>query len=147
MERTSTGVGQERASVEESLETTVKRYNEVLSRFDAKEAAKFWADDGTLLTPFGSFGKGRAGIERVFGQDAPKLFEGARITLSIVGARKIRDECVLLDLDIDVQNFKKPDGSRGPVKMHNVLLAQKKGERWQWLDARPYAFLERPALH
>jgi uncharacterized protein (TIGR02246 family) len=147
MERTSTGAGQELASVEQSLESTVKRYNEVLTRFDAKEAAKFWADDGTLLTPFGSFGKGRSGVERVFGQDAPKLFEGAKIALSIVGARKIRDDCVLLDLDIDAQNFKRPDGSRGPAKLHNVILAQRKGEGWQWLDVRPYAFLERPAVH
>jgi uncharacterized protein (TIGR02246 family) len=143
MEQTSTGVG-EQASVEGSLEATLRRFNEAFNRFDAKEFASFWADDGTLLNPLGHYAEGRAGAERLFREDAMRVFEGARSRLTITGARKIRDDCVLLDIDDDVQNFKMPDGTRSPMKMHVVILAQKNGEGWQWLDVRPYAFLRIP---
>ena len=35
-----------------------------------------------------------------------------------------------------------PDGTTGTMKMHVVVLAQKKGESWQWLDVRPSAFIQ-----
>ena len=72
MERTSTGAGQQRASVDQTLEATVQRYSHALQSFDAKEFSSYFADDATILSPFGSFAKGRAEIERVFSQDAPK---------------------------------------------------------------------------
>jgi uncharacterized protein (TIGR02246 family) len=147
MERTSTGAGEQRASVDQTLEATVQRYSQALQRFDAKEFASYFADDATILSPFGSFAKGRAEIERVFSQDAPKIYEGAKLKVSIVGARRIGSDHVLLDLDVDVQNMRKPDGSRGPGKVHNTILAQKQGDRWQFVDARPYIVAERAQLH
>ena len=58
--------------------------------------------------------------------------------------RKIGGDHILLDLDHEMQDFRMPDGSTGPMKLHVVLLAQKKGEGWQWLDCRPYGFMPRP---
>jgi uncharacterized protein (TIGR02246 family) len=142
MEQTMTGVG--RQQVDGSLETTLRKFNDAFNRFDAKEVASFWADDGTLLNPIGNFGQGRAGVERVFHEDAETILGGSTSTFTIVGARKIGGDCVFLDLDHDLQNFRMPDGSTGPMKLHTVILVQKKGERWQFLDARPYGFLPRP---
>ena len=146
MEQTSTGTGQQQqAKVERSLEATLKKFNEAFNRLDAKEVAPFWADDGTLINPVGHYGNGRSGVERVFREDAERFLEGTTSRFTITGARKVGDDCVLLDLDHDLQNAKRPDGSIGPMNLHVVLLAQKKGEGWQWLDVRPYAFLPTPA--
>ncbi len=144
MERTSAGVGQQQASVDQSLEATLKRFNEAFNRFDAKEVASFWAEDGTVINPVGNYGKGRSGVERVFREDAERVLRGSTSRFTITGARKVGADCVLLDLDDDVQNAKMPDGSTGPMKLHVVVLVQKKGEGWQWLDVRPYGFFPKP---
>ena len=144
MERTGAGVGPQPASVEGSLETTLRRFTEAFNRFDAKAFASFWAEDGTFLNPLGRHARGRAGIEKVFQEDEARLLEGATVKLTITGARPIGDDCVLLDCDNDVQNVRLPDRSRGPMKMHAVIVAQKNGDRWQWLDVRAYGFLQRP---
>jgi uncharacterized protein (TIGR02246 family) len=146
MERTSTGEMQQ-ASVDRSLEATMERFYDAFRRFDAKEFASFWAEDGTLLNPIGHYAKGRDEVERVFREDAARVFEGTTRTFAIVGARKVRDDCVLVDVDSEVQNFRRPDGTRGPVKMHAVVLAQRTGESWEWLDVRAYGFIPAPQLH
>jgi uncharacterized protein (TIGR02246 family) len=144
MERTGTVAGQQQAGVDRSLEVTLKEFNNAFNRFDAKEVASFWADDGTLINPAGNYGKGRSGAERVFHEDAETILEGTTSRFTITAARKIGDDCVFLDLDHDVENMRQPDGSTGPVKLHVVILAQKQGDAWKWLDARPYGFFQRP---
>lgn len=144
MEQTSIGSGQEQVTVDRTLEATVRAFNEAFNRFDAREVASFWADDGTLLNPVGNYGQGRSGAERVFHEDAETILEGTTSRFTIVRARRVGADCALLDLDHEVRNFRKPDGSRGDAKLHVVILAQQKGDRWQWLDARPYALMPRP---
>ncbi len=143
MEQTSTGVGQQQVSVDRSLEGTLKKFNEAFNRLDANEVAAFWADDGTVINPVGNYGQGRSGVAKVFREDAERFLAGTTSRFSITGARKVGNDCVLLDLDDDVQNAKLPDGSTGPMKLHVVVLAQKKGDGWQWLDVRPYGFFPR----
>ncbi len=144
MEQQSISAGQMQASVDRALGAAVRRFNDAFNHLDAKEFASCWADDGTVLNPFGNFGKGRDGIERVFHEDAERFLEGARTTVTIVGARRIADDCMFLDLDHDVQNYKGLDGSRRPEKMHVAVIAQKHGDDWKWLDARAYFIRDRP---
>jgi uncharacterized protein (TIGR02246 family) len=144
MEQTTTGAGQQQVSLDRSLEATLKRFNDAFNRLDAKEVASFWADDGTLINPVGNYGKGRSGVEKVFHEDAETVLEGTTSRFTITGARKVGGDCAFLDLDHEAQNFKMPDETTRTMKMHVVVLAQKKGEGWQWLDVRPYGFFERP---
>ncbi len=145
MEQTSTGVGQQaQASVDGSLQTTLQRFAEAFNRLDPKEFATFLADDATILNPLGHFASGRGAGEKLFRDEGTKLYEGSTSRLTIVAARKLRDDCVLLDVDNDVQNFRQPDGTRGPMKMHITFVAQRKGEQWQWLDIRAFTYMQRP---
>ncbi len=147
MERTSTETGRA-PPLEGTIDETVQRFNEAFRRFDAKELASFWADEGTFLNLLGHFAKGRAGVEKLLREEASKVFEGATSTFTIVGLRRITDDCVFLDVDHDVQNFRIPDGSRGPMKMHVVTLAERTGAGWRWLDVRAYRFMHPPpSLH
>ncbi len=136
--------GTQEMQTDTSLETTLKRFTEAFNRADPNEVASFWADDGTLINPGGDFGRGRPGVAKVYGHDCETILDGTRSKFTIVGARKIGGDCAFLDLDHEIENFKMPDSSTGPVKIHLVILAQKKGNSWQWLDARPYAFMEPP---
>jgi uncharacterized protein (TIGR02246 family) len=148
MEQTGTTSGQTaQANVDKSLETTLQRFSQAFNRFDVKDVASYFAEDATLITPTGNYGRGRDGVEHVFADDVQTILGGTTSRFSITGARRIGQDCVFLDCDHDLQNFHMPDGSTGAMKLHLVLLAQKKGDGWQWLDARPYGFLPPPRLH
>ncbi|GEJ58516.1 YybH family protein [Anaeromyxobacter diazotrophicus] len=147
MEQTGTNVAgpqQQAKGVEASLEAALRQFTEAFNRLDAKAVASCWAEDGTLINPIGNHGQGRAGVERVFREDAEAILGGTTSSFRIASVRRIGDDCALLDLDHEAQNWTRPDGSSGTLKLHVVILAQKKGESWQWLDARPYAFMQRP---
>jgi uncharacterized protein (TIGR02246 family) len=144
MEGTMAGAGLEEVQADALLEDTLKKFNAAFNRFDENAVASFWADDGTLITPSGEYGRGRSEIAKVYGKDCETILDGTTSKFTIVGAREIGSDCALLDLDHDLQNFRMPDGSTGSMKIHIVILAQKRGNSWQWLDARPYAFMPPP---
>lgn len=144
MDSPTTQPGQEQRAAELSLlEATVKGFNDAFNRFDAAEVASYWTDDGTLISPVGSFGEGRSGVEQVFQSDAATFLEGSHSTFTIARARRVGGDCALLDLDHQVRDCRMPDGSRGTMKLHVVILATRVGDQWRWLDARPYRFVER----
>lgn len=142
---TTTEAGQEQRAAELTLlEDTIKKFNDAFNRFNATEVASFWAEDGTLISPVGTFGEGHEGVRRVFEGDAATILQGSTSKFTVTRVRRIDSGCAFLDLDHDLQNCRMPDGSRGNMKIHLVLLAKKEGDQWCWLDARPYRFVERP---
>ena len=130
--------------VDPSLADSVKKFNDTFNRFDTKATAAFWAEEGTLLSPAGELGKGRAGVEKVYAHDVEMFLKGTTSTFRIESARMLKGGFALLDMDHEIKNAKMPDGSTGTMKLHTVILAQKKGGGWLWLDARPYAFMKPP---
>ncbi|MEI7704021.1 MAG: nuclear transport factor 2 family protein [Deltaproteobacteria bacterium] len=142
------GSGSARAEgpkVDPTLADAVKRFNDTFNRFDAKATAAFWAEEGTLISPAGEVGKGRAAVETVYAHDIEMFLKGTTSTFRIDSARALKGGYALLDMSHEIQNARMPDGSTGTMKLHTLILAQKKGGSWQWLDARPYAFLRPPA--
>jgi uncharacterized protein (TIGR02246 family) len=137
-------VGTVEHNAEASLETTCRRFNEAFNRLDEKEVAEFWTEDGTLITPGGEVGLGRSGVETAFRHDCETLLAGTTSRFTIGSVRRLGDELALLDLDHELQNLRLPDGSSGHMNLHVVILARKRGNTWQWLDARPYAYLPTP---
>lgn len=147
MEHVNTGARQARqqGSIERSIEATLQRFTEAFNRFDPSEVASFWADDGTLISPIGMLGEGQSGVMRVYREDIDLILKGTTSHFSITRSRPIGNDCVLMDLDHELRNCRMPDGTSGTMTIHLALLAQRKGDGWKWLDARPYAFLPRPA--
>jgi hypothetical protein len=83
-------------------------------------------------------------VAKVYAADVDMLLKGTTSTFRVESARMLKGGLVLLDLDHEIANAKMPDGSTGTMKLHTVILARKKGDGWEWLDARPYAFLKPP---
>jgi uncharacterized protein (TIGR02246 family) len=141
---TTQSTGTQAQGVDPTLEAALRSFNEQFNRFDVKKVAACWADDGTLITPTGEVGRGRSGVETAFRHDVDSILKGTKSTFSIASVRRLSPELVFLDLDHDIQNMKLPDGSIARMKLHVVILARKSGNGWQWMDARPYAFLPVP---
>jgi uncharacterized protein (TIGR02246 family) len=130
--------------VDASLNAFLQKFNQAFNRFDSKEVAAFWEEDGTLVSPVGEWGKGREGIAKVFAHDMEMILQGTTSTFRIDAVRTLKDGLALVDMDHEIQNARMPDGSRGTMKLHVVSLLRKKGGTWHMLDTRPYAFLRPP---
>jgi uncharacterized protein (TIGR02246 family) len=141
---TTQDVGTPESKVEPSLDAAYRKFNEAFNRFDAQQVASFWAEDGTLITPSGEVGKGRSGVETAYRHDADTILRGTKSRFAITSVRRLGSELAFIDLDHELQNFRMPDGSTGVMKLHVVILAKRSGNSWQWLDARPYAFVPQP---
>ncbi len=141
---TTQDVGTQESKVEPSLEAARRQFNELFNRLDPKQVAACWAEDGTLITPSGEVGNGRSGVETAFRHDADTILKGTTSRFAITSVRRLGPELAFVDLDHELQNFRMPDGSTGVMKLHVVMLAKKSGNTWQWLDARPYAFVPPP---
>jgi uncharacterized protein (TIGR02246 family) len=141
---TTQGVGTQESTAEPSLEAACRKFNEAFNRFDAKQVASCWTEDGTLITPSGEVGRGRSGVETAFRHDADTILKGTTSRFAIKSVRRLGSELAFVDLDHELQNFRMPDGSTGAMSFHVVILAKRSGNGWQWVDARPYAFVPRP---
>jgi uncharacterized protein (TIGR02246 family) len=141
---TTQEVGTQNYKAEPSLETACRKFNEAFNRFDTKNVAACWTEDGTLITPSGEVGKGRSGVEAAYRHDCETILAGTRSTFTIASVRRLGNDLAFMDLDHELQNFRMPEGSTGTMKLHVVILAKRSGDTWQWLDARPYAYLPRP---
>jgi uncharacterized protein (TIGR02246 family) len=128
-------------TAEPSLASTVERFNAAFNRADVKEVGSFWEMEGTLIGPAGQRGIGRAGVEKVYGDDVNQFLRGATSTFAIESVRMLGRDLALLDMDHTIKGARMPDGSIGTMKLHTVILARRQGTEWRWLDARPYGFL------
>lgn len=144
---TMQGVGTTQQA-EPSLEQAWRKFNDAFNRFAVKEVAACWTEDGTLISPAGELGKGRAGVEAVYRHDTETFLADTSSTFTITSVRRLGDDLAFCDLDHELRNCRMPDGSRGTMTLHLVVLARRSGDGWQWVDARPYAFLPPPpAVH
>src|SRR5512133_4181013 len=137
-------VGRMEHEAEPSLEAAWKKFTEAFNRFDAKQVASCWAEDGTLITPSGEVGRGRSAVETAYRHDCDTILKGTRSRFDITSVRRLGSDLALLDLDHELGNARMPDGSTGTMKMHVVVLAKRSGSSWQWLDVRPYGFMPNP---
>jgi uncharacterized protein (TIGR02246 family) len=147
MDQQRTGTGGQPATMDASLQKTIDAFVEAFNRFDAKAVASFWTEDGTLLNPIGNYGRGRAGVEKVFREDAQRLLAGSTSSITVRSARPVGTDTLFLDCDHEVRNCRMPDGTTGTMALHLVVLAQRTADGWRWADARPYAFVRPPQPH
>ncbi len=137
-------VGTQEYKAEPSLEAACRKFNEAFNRFDVKQVASCWAEEGTLITPTGEVGRGRSGVETAYRHDCDTILKGTKSRFEIASVRRLGADLAFLDLEHELQNFRMPDGTTGTMKLHVVILAKRSEGGWQWLDARPYAFVPAP---
>jgi uncharacterized protein (TIGR02246 family) len=129
------------AVVEPTLADAWKKFNAAFNRFDPKEVAKFWEEDGTLIGPNGARGVGRQGVEKVYAGNVEAFLRGTTSAFTVETVRMLGNDLALVDVAHELRGARMPDGSLGTMKLHVVVLARRNGMDWLWVDTRPYAFL------
>jgi uncharacterized protein (TIGR02246 family) len=113
---------------------------------DSKALSAGWAPDGDLINPFGRWAKGRAEVEKLFGDEHTTFMKGTTYSISNYNVRFPSPAIAVADWDGEVTGMHNPDGSAMPPFKHHVNnLYAKKAGHWWVVAARAAAFLPPPA--
>ena len=129
----------------EAIQKTAQEFFTAWNKNDVEALTSYWAENATLINPFGRMAHGKADIHQLFTDEQTTVFKGSTATVGDVKTRHLGSGLAFFDTELTVDNAHGPDGSVLPeMKYHLAVIAQMKGNKWQWLDARPYAFLPPP---
>lgn len=131
-------------SVTSEIQSLFDRFIAAWNRNDARGCAGEFAADGCLINPFGQEARGSEAIAGLYAEYFATMLKGTTTTFTSSNIREL-GSLALIDGTQTVDNLRAPDGSAAPaLVIHLVTLAQRSGNRWQFLDARPYAFMTIP---
>ena len=131
---------------DDAIVKTAEAFFDAWNKHDAKTMATFWADDATLINPSGRQAHGTSDIEALFTDEQATMFKGS--TAKVLGmkvTRSLGSTMAFCDGEMTVDGAQGPDGSAmQQMKIHLVVIMEKKGGRWLFAEARPYAFVQPP---
>ena len=131
-------------SVASEIQSLFDRFIAAWNRNDARGCAGEFAADGSLINPFGQEARGAEAIAGLYAEYFATMLKGTTTTFTISNIRDL-GSLALVDATQTVDNLRAPDGSAAPaLVIHLVTLARRSGDRWQFLDARPYALMTIP---
>jgi len=131
-------------SVTSQIQSVFDRFIAAWNRNDARGCAGEFAADGSLINPFGQEARGSEAIARIYAEYFATMLKGTTTRFAMSHIREL-GSVALVDGTQTIDNLRAPDGSAAPaLVVHLVTLAQRSGDGWQFLDARPYAFMTIP---
>ena len=120
------------------------KFNDSMVKGDAKGAAAMFAEDGSMMSPGGVWGKGRDGAEKVIADDLNGMLKGAKMKLTVENVRALGPDNLWVEGTHDVTGVKGPDGKDG-MKVHLVAALTQKNGQWWISELRPYMTMPPPA--
>ncbi len=135
----------EPAGAEMAIQKLWAEFSNAWARGDAAARASLWAEDGSLINPFGVAAHGRVELQKVFEQEDAGFAKGTTNTLSDFSFRFLTPAIAAVDATGEVKGIRAADGTQMPAfTIHVFSIAVKTGGKWLIKDARPYAFAPRP---
>ena len=128
------------ANAETSVSTFFAKLAEAWGANDGRAFAGYFADDGSLINPFGERADGRAALTAMYSEYFAGMLKGTTTSIRLTGLRSIDDGYALADAD---QAIHAPDG-QVMLDLHVVNLLRRDGNDWLLVDSRPYAFSSPP---
>lgn len=126
---------------EQATRDTVGRYANEWNKHDATGMAATFAEDGTVINPYGATAKGRPAIQQLLEQQHATVAKQTSMNIAVESVRMIKGDVALVDATIDVTGFRAPDGKPLPgMKNHATYLLLKKDGKWWIADARVFSF-------
>lgn len=114
---------------------------------DAQRMARFWAEDGDLMNPFGTFARGRREVEALFAEEQAGVMRNSTYDFRLDAARSIAPGIVVTDWTNTIRGMVAPDGTALPPFEHHVTTVfVKRDGRWLKAAARSVALLPPPAV-
>jgi uncharacterized protein (TIGR02246 family) len=133
------------AGAEAAIQKAWQQFSDAWGRGDAHARAALWAEDGSLINPFGVEAHGRAAIEKLFEQEDAGFAKGTTNTFSNFSYRFLTPTIAEVDATGTIEGIRGADGAPMPaLKVHIFAIMAKTGYTWQMKDARPYMIAPPP---
>lgn len=133
------------AGAEAAIQHVWQQFSDAWARGDAHARAALWAEDASLINPFGTEAHGRAAIERLFEQENAGFAKGTTHTFSNFSYRFLTPTIAEVDATGEIKGIRGADGTPMPtVTIHVFAIMTKAGSTWQMKDARPYLIAPPP---
>jgi uncharacterized protein (TIGR02246 family) len=130
-----------KVDVEDGVATFFEKLARAWGDNDGTRFAGYFADEGSLINPFGKRADGRAALASMYGDYFAGMLRGTTTTIALTHVRPVGSDHAFADADQTIH------GEDGEVLMalHLVNLLRRQGEEWRLVDSRPYAFQTAPA--
>jgi uncharacterized protein (TIGR02246 family) len=129
-----------------TTETSVVSFYEKLAASwkdnDGAEFAAFFAEEGSLINPFGERADGREALAAMYSEYFAGMLKGTTTSIVLTHLRLVGADYAFADAEQSVY------GANGEVvlALHAANLLRRNGDDdWQLVDSRPYTFPPRPA--
>ncbi|MGD1148149.1 MAG: SgcJ/EcaC family oxidoreductase [Thermoanaerobaculaceae bacterium] len=127
------------AGAEAAIQQVWQQFSDAWARGDAHARAAIWAEDASLINPFGVEAHGRAAIEKLFEQENAGFARGTTHTFSNFSFRFLTPTIAEVDATGEIKGIRGADGTPMPtVTIHVFAIMAEAGGKWQMKDARPY---------
>jgi uncharacterized protein (TIGR02246 family) len=133
------------AGAEAAIQQVWQQFSDAWARGDAHARAALWAEDASLINPFGVEVHGRAAIEKLFEQENAGFAKGTTHTFSNFSFRFLTPTIAEVDATGEIKGIRGADGTPQPtLTIHVFGIMAKAGGKWQMKDARPYVIAQPP---
>lgn len=135
------------AADEAAIQKVWQKFSDTWASGDAHARAALWAEDASLINPFGVEAHGRAAIEKVFEQEGVGFAKGTTHTFSDFSYRFLTPAIAEVDATGTIMGMRGADGTAmPPLTLHVFAILTKAGGKWQIKDARPYVMAKPPGM-
>ena len=112
---------------------------------DAKARAALFAEDATIINPFGMVAVGREAIEARFMEENKTIAHGTTHSAK-AGMIRFSGDLAFVDAEITISGLMGPDGKPAPdLNLRGVFQFIRKAGAWMILDGRPNQLPKYPA--
>ena len=108
---------------------------------DGSRLGGFFAEDGTLVNPFGQLADGREAVTAMYTEYFGGMLAGTSTTIELTNVRDLGGDRAFVDAD---QRILASDGGE-VLSVHLTALLGRQAGSWKYLDARPYTYTAAPA--
>ena len=125
-----------------SIEQLFERFADRWSDHDGTGVAALFAEDGSLVNPFGQRADGRAAVGEMYSQYFDSMLKGTSVSTRTEHVRAVGADRALVDAEQIIT------GPGGDVVMtvHLAALLERRGETWWFVDSRPYTVAPVPSV-
>ena len=138
-------VAADHAADEAAIQKVWQQFSDAWAQGDSHARAAVWAQDASLINPYGVKANGRAAIEKLFAEEIAGWAKGTTHTFSGFSFRFLTPTLVEVDATGEINGIRGADGATAPpLRLHIFAVMKKTGGAWQMNDARPYLVPQPP---
>lgn len=126
---------------DQDIERFLHGFADAWSANDGDALADSFADDGSLINPFGQRADGRAAIAEMYSTYFAGMLKGTTTSITLEHVRTLGDGHALTDAEQTIYD----SGGGIVLKVHLAAVLGQEPGGWRFLDSRPFTVAEAPA--